>query len=160
MNGTICQICKQPVRNYMCIECIGTGIKDWLPFMHIRGFMKFHRLFSEQFTYDYAVFKGRNSCLKCKKDMQHPVCPYCYINEVFLWIKERDVTLAALFINVFRFDFEGSGHREFHDLEEFEPLTGEEERNMDEGICEECECYSAELREQDGKWLCELCEEE
>ena len=58
------------------------------------------------------------------------------------------------------FDFEDSGHKEFPTLERSQPISEEENKIMDEGICEVCECYSGELKEIEGKWVCESCVEE
>ena len=160
MGAIICQMCKQPVKNFVCINCIGADIKNWLPSMHQRGFVEFHELISSQFSYEQGDLSGRSRCLLCERNEIRPVCSFCYTNEVFLWLTERDSNLAQVFSNVFNYDFEGSGHREFEGLHGFQPVIEIEDELLDEGICEECECFSSELRQSNGKWVCETCSED
>lgn len=153
-------MCKQSIKNFVCVDCIGTDIREWLPYMHQSGFEKFHGLLTNQFVVDYDDTQGKTKCLQCRKIVKTPICSFCYTNEIFLWLNDRDSRLASVFTNVFDFDFENSGHKEFRGMEGFVPINEPGEFILDEGICEECECFSSELSEKDGKWVCENCKEE
>ena len=51
----------------MCVNCIGTDIREWLPSMHQSGFEKFHGLLTNQFVVDYDDTQGKTKCLQCRK---------------------------------------------------------------------------------------------
>ena len=160
MNGIVCQVCKEPVWNSLCSECIAENIVQWLPQELISEFRGFHNQISNNFINKTPDLRGRHNCLSCKNAMRASMCPYCYTNEIYHWLLDKDPKLAERFVKVFNFDFEDSGYKEFQDLEGIHPLIGDSEEGMDMGICEECECFSSELRESNGKWVCEDCTED
>jgi len=157
MDVTLCQMCKEPIWNFVCVDCIANDVRQWLPTQHTKGFKTFHRLFTKHFDYNYVDARTYKYCIHCRNLITVPICPYCYTNEVYQWIRTRDGNLASLFTTVFKFDFEGAGHKEYMALEGFMPIEEDSNEKLDEGICEVCECYSSNLREVEGKWVCESC---
>lgn len=157
MDAPMCRLCKEPIWNFLCVDCIGSNITQWLPEPQINDFKGFHHMFSSTFSLYGDV---KNHCLHCKNYLTVPVCPYCYTNEVYQWLSQKDASLAQAFVMVFNFDFEGSGYKEFTGLQGIQPLEGEKREGSDEGFCEECECYSPDLHEKENKWTCESCRED
>lgn len=155
MEIQICKICKEPIWNFLCAECLARDIREWLPSKYKGFFFGFHRFFSKSFPSDFNN-NGSVACLHCKS-RELSVCPYCYTNEVFHWLKGKNSDLAHSFKRIFSFDFEGTGYKEVLGMEDMIPITENMVVTGNQGICDECGEYSDELALMDGKWVCSDC---
>jgi hypothetical protein len=148
-------MCKDPIWSFICIDCLAKDIKQWLPHqLSFSFFQEFHNPFSVHFNNIYAGFEY---CVNCKSLTQASICPYCYINEVFLWLKNKNPGLAGKIVKMIPSDFlvtelDGCRHKD-----DVYPITESKYKKTDIGICESCESYSDELALIDGKWLCKQC---
>ena len=149
----ICQICKEPIWNFLCIDCLKEDISKWLPTRIAPVFKEFHSNFSSYFR----SMTSHGLCMHCKSMKNKPVCPYCYTNEIYHWLKREDSDLASRFMKLFFFDFGGSGFAENVRMDNLVPITGEGEDGKDSGICDECGEYSEELDLKEGSWVCRAC---
>jgi hypothetical protein len=146
-NLSVCQICKEPVWNFICPDCIAPAVKDFLPSSFDRKFEEFHSSF---------LFPFRNSelriakCLECRRPAEFTVCPYCYTNEIHAWLVKINQPLADRFIKIFSFGFDRCR------LLPREPITGDV-GGEEAGICDECGEYSESLVLLDGEWICRDC---
>jgi hypothetical protein len=160
MEVSLCQLCKEPIWNFLCVNCLSRAVGKWLPGVYAAEFSRFHNNIARHFHYDYRDSKGYNYCIRCKNAIESPVCPYCYINEVFLWLRGKNPDLASVFIKIFNFDFEKSGHKDFIGIHATaEPITEDGTEHEELGICDECGEYSDELRVANGRWVCLQCSE-
>lgn len=152
---SLCQICKEPIWNFLCIDCLERHIKRWLPVKLSSDFEKFHNTFSRYFR----SFLNSEYCMHCKSYKDKPVCPYCYTNEVYHWLKGENRDLAFMFMNVFSFDFERSGFEEPVKMENLIPISENREIQRQSGICDECGEYSEELGRTENGLSCTGCME-
>lgn len=149
MQVSICQICKEPIWTFICSECLARDIKNWLPKKLSIGFSKFNRNFIRHFHYKFFS-SSQLPCLHCKQIKQAPVCAFCYIREVFVWLKDKNMDLANTLLKL----------TSIADIsEDFQPVTEFKRENLEEGICEYCGMFSHELVFQSGKWICKECGE-
>jgi len=151
---SVCQICKEPIWNFFCPDCLATDIKKWLPVSLASQFDAFHKHLLSYFH--SGLNNAFNWCLNCKTLKEASICPYCYTNEVIYWLKDKNVSLANKFAQLFPFDFEKIGHKEFFRTH-IHPITDKAPLNMQFGICDCCGEYSDELVNIDGEWVCEKC---
>lgn len=153
---SVCQICKEPIWNFFCPDCLADDIKKWLPAQLSQPFSAFHNHFSGYFRSN--LNSAFNWCLNCKTQKEASVCPYCYTNEVIYWLKDQNPQLANKFAQLFPFDFEKIGHKEFFRTHHH-PITDTEDlpERKRFGICDSCGEYSDELVSKDGEWVCEEC---
>lgn len=150
---SVCKICKEPIWNFFCPDCLAEDIKNWLPF-HTRGnFDTFHRQFSGYFHSNLDT--AFSWCLKCKNLKEASICPYCYANETVYWLKSVDPALANRFARFFPFDFEKIGHNAL--LKTTNPPIDTRVKSQQFGICDSCGEYSDELECVEGEWVCEDC---
>ncbi|MFQ5648064.1 MAG: hypothetical protein ACE5FW_02400 [Candidatus Aenigmatarchaeota archaeon] len=117
-------------------------------------FGAFHKHFAGYFHSN--LNSAFNWCLNCKTLKEASVCPYCYTNEVIYWLKDKNVSLANKFAQLFPFDFEKIGHKEFFRTH-IHPITDGVPLNKQFGICDSCGEYSDELVNTDGEWVCDKC---
>ncbi len=150
----LCQICKEPIWNFLCIDCLRTDISRWLPSSFASEFEEFHTTFSRYFK---SVFSYAEYCMHCKSYKDKPVCPYCYTNEVYHWLKGKSSDLAARFIKLFFFDFENSGFAENVKTENLVPITEDMDIEKESGICDECGEYAEDLNLTERGWVCREC---
>lgn len=152
----ICQICKEPIWNFFCLDCLAEDIKGWLPVNLKPEFKKFQNQFITYFGLNLDA--GTSFCLNCKDRKEASICPYCYSNEVISWLKMQDKGLAKKFKQIFPFDFEKIGHKEFFRVHGFvKPITRNEVIKRRFGICDKCGEYNNNLRYKTGEWICESC---
>lgn len=151
----ICQICKEPIHNFVCIDCLAGDIKKWLPEHIVSRFLRFNEMFLEYFHYphDHEV---NTHHLVCNARGKSSICLYCYINEVFQWLNIQNKRVAMKFIKLFSFGFEKKGFRDITKANP-QPITELTKEGEEFGICDECGEYSDELRHIDGKWVCKEC---
>jgi hypothetical protein len=147
-------MCKEPVWNFICSDCLSDSLKKWLPDQYMYQYAIFHDTLANHFKFKTLE---ENKCLSCSSYDGFTICPYCYTNEVFQWLKGFNKRLAEDFVNMFRFDFEGSGFKNSLTRSDAEPITEEENPKEEFGICDDCGEYSEELVYFDGEWVCKNC---
>jgi hypothetical protein len=148
MNMEICQICKEPIWSFLCLDCLADQISGWLPGKVSSKFSKFNKDFIRHFHYR---FSGGSSlvCLNCKNPKIASVCMYCYMDEVMDWLRNVNSDLAARL----------KAMLPSSSIQKIEPITHTRADKTDEGLCEHCETYSDELVSNNGRWVCKECEE-
>jgi len=151
----ICQLCREPIWNFLCINCLGDNIKRWLPENFCEQFSKFHTEIKNHFH--TFIADNYEPCIDCRKTSETPLCPYCYTHEVYHWISPINSDLARTFSKIFFFyPFEGTEEIKT----ESSPIT--ETGNLREinGLCDNCDQYSETLVKSGKGWNCEMCREE
>ncbi len=153
-NISVCKICKEPIWNFICINCLGNDIRRLLPDELSEKFSKFHENFLRYFHSDYDELI---SCLKCKLSDAPPICIDCYLNEIFTHFRHANDSVIKSIRKKFQFDFEK--HERI--MREHETLSITEDRPpaRRSGICDDCGEYSEGLKKSNGLWLCEDCTE-
>ncbi len=150
---SVCQICKEPIWNFFCSDCLADDIKHSLPGGLQTGFASFHRQFTGYFHSNLDT--TFNWCLNCKTLKEASICPYCYGNEVVYWLKAHSPGLAKRIIRLLPWDF-GRVKTEAPVNPDIEPIDTEVKRTQF-GICDGCGEYSDGLESKEGEWLCEDC---
>ncbi|MEM5781741.1 MAG: hypothetical protein QXD43_00915 [Candidatus Aenigmatarchaeota archaeon] len=158
----ICKLCLEPLFNFICVDCLADSIKKFLFFENsqlLKEFELFHKKFLRFFSSHSLEKMAR--CVKCKRIFDVMACPYCYINELFWWLFEKDLNLARKLAQFFNFDFLGTGY--ILKLRKFEPVIIDEDKEIflsEIGICESCGQVYDDLKKINGEWLCESCRDE
>lgn len=156
---SLCKLCLEPISNFICVECLKKEIYHWLEFSKsnlAEDFKEIHITITKHFPADEIKI----NCLKCKEVVSTLVCPWCYVNEVFSWLFRKNVYLAYKFVQIFNFDFLGTGYisptdtpaRKFHAV-----IISERSNVEDTSICDGCGQVADSLREENGFFLCESC---
>jgi hypothetical protein len=151
MKIAICQICKDPIWSFLCLDCLARQLSGWFPRKISIDFLKFHRNFVRYFQ--SGLLSDSDSslrCLNCKRVGVASVCPFCYVTEVVEWLRDVNMDMSARLARLLPF-----GARQ----QKIEPITGLGRQKFDQGICELCETYSEMLVLRNGKWVCKECEE-
>ena len=82
MEATICQICKEPTGNMVCIACLAEDIRCWLPGSLSFDFQRFTERLLEtfQYTHDGADRHLRHTAhgFMCSSAGCGTVCLHCY----------------------------------------------------------------------------------
>ena len=150
---SMCQICKEPIWNFFCPDCLSRNIKKWVPENIRSSFEGFHKQFTAYF--ESNLDNAFNWGLKCKGLREASICPFCYMNEVIYWLKSVNTRLANVFARLFPFDFDKIGHKAL--LKTINPPIDSEIKSMQVGICDTCGEYSDELECEEGEWICSDC---
>lgn len=151
MDTTICQICREPIWNFLCISCLSDDIKKWLPKAYSQTFGKFHQVIENHF---FTSPDNYEPCLNCGLLSEAPICPHCYTHEVYHWIKKQNRNLARNFSKIFFFyKFEGSELFK-SSVPPVSELTNAKES---QGVCDTCGEYADNLMKKDPGWTCESC---
>lgn len=140
METVVCKICGEAGLNFLCMQCVGKDVADFLPKPMRKGFGGFHRAFSLTLS-SGPMQNDAVACLNCRSTQESPICPECYAEEVSSWLEERSPAVAKKFLKTFSFDTR-------------ESETVEEEGF---GICDECGDYGEDLVFADGEWMCHEC---
>lgn len=152
----VCQLCREPIWNFLCIDCLGENIKRWLPNDFGQQFVRFHQSLKSHFhTFIASNFEP---CLDCNMLNETPICPHCYTHEAYHWISTINTDTAAKFSKIFFFyPFEGS---EFVKSDS-QPIdaSGTQPKNGF-GMCDNCGEYSDNLELAGNGWCCEICAEQ
>lgn len=147
-NLSICQLCKEPVWNFICPDCIAKGINSFLPSHFSDSFRQFHSSFMSHFS-DSGFSK--NTCLSCKTESL-AACPYCYTSEVHSWLENENAPMAEKFMSVFSFGFDNHTFQNSNTI----PIKGDV-KEEEFGVCDECGEYADELMFLEGEWICKGC---
>lgn len=146
----LCKLCREPISNFICIECLEKQISGMIPENLRAGFSEFHRVL-------YGHFRSKTDrfmpCLKCRISDAPHICMPCYLNEVHSWFRENRL-LRKLRRNL-SLDFEAlkinlKNHSAL-------PITEIETHRRDSGICDECGEYSENLVLFNSEWVCREC---
>jgi hypothetical protein len=161
MDVPVCQICRDPVWSFICPDCLGRDIGEWLPKGLSLKFSRFHRFLVDSFspkTYK-PIFV---SCIRCKRKSVATICPFCYMVEVFHWLKTRNLGLAMKLVKFLPLarDWEISETNGCVLKAGFRPITEMCCDRTQFGLCDECGEYSDELVLENGNWVCRECTKE
>ncbi len=157
MEVYLCQLCKEPIWNFVCIECLAEDIRLWLPGPLSSSFRRFTDVLL--FTFHYSHNDGDHHLrhtargFVCNSRGRGSVCLYCYLNEAYQWLKEEDTVMAEKFLNLFNFGMRSAFEETL--LARPEPIDPREQLRM-EGFCEECESLAEVTLTNEG-WVCEDC---
>lgn len=158
MDVPVCQICKDPVWSFICPDCLGKDIGEWLPKRLSAKFSKFHGFLVDSFSpKNYKpVFVP---CIKCKSRTVATICPFCYITETFQWLKDKNAILADKLVKLLPLanDWEISESGGCVWKAGFVPVTEMACNKTQFGLCDDCGEYSEELVLDNKKWVCEDC---
>ena len=149
MDLTLCKICKEPIWNFLCVDCIAEDVKKVLPKRSLKGFSAFHRGIVENFysPYDHTY------CLKCKHTNPVAVCPYCYLTEMLSSVSNKEPILVKRLVRFL--PFFGHPYRE----EDARTITELKNEKRVYGMCDECGEISEFLERTEKDWVCEDCKE-
>ncbi len=155
-DAIICQICREPVWNFLCIDCLSKDVSQWLPKAFSQQFSTFHHDVKTQFH--TFIADNYEPCLNCERLNESPVCPYCYTHEVYHWLATTNPDIAKNFGKIFFFyPFEGS---EFIKSDRG-PIEATKNVVVSPGICDSCTEYSESLLHAvGGGAFCETCRDE
>lgn len=157
----VCKLCYEPIFNFICFDCLERDTERFLNLVSPELLNEFQTLqfsISTHFSFPYSQEK----CIKCNNQISTPICPWCFINEVYFWLLEKDYLLAKFFSRMFNFDFLGTGYPGIipNMVRKFEPvIISERTERTDIGICDNCGQSVSELFEIEGNWVCESCRE-
>jgi len=151
----ICQICKEPIHNFVCIDRLADDIGKWLPSDLSSHFAGFNKQFLGIFSHTPHADLG-NHHIVCNSEFTSNICLHCYVNEVFQWLAGKNKAVANRFRRLFSF---GMDKKDFREVMLARPRPIMEMENMGEefGICDECGEYTDELKLLNGRWVCQEC---
>jgi hypothetical protein len=150
----ICQLCKEPIQNYVSLRTLGKEIEAWLPSPESGMFSAFHRDFLGAFRYP-----DRPALRHIITNRQGPmICVYCYANEAFQFLNGVSKPIARRFRRFFSFGMRKEDFREII-LSHAQPVSGGDEPAGIHGICDSCGEPSDGLRSSESGWVCEDCNE-
>lgn len=149
MDLVLCKICKEPIWNFLCVDCLAKDVKKVIPKWLLKDFFLFHRRMVKNFHSYY----DRTYCLKCKHESYVVVCPYCYLNEALSEMSKKAPILAKKLVRSLPFFKHPYTKKEARTITEFT------NRKTTYGVCDECGEYSEYLEKTDRGWLCENCRE-
>ncbi len=149
----VCQICKEPINNFVNIDRLSSDISRWLPGSLSDRFMEFNAWFMGMF---HCPIEIKHHHIVSHSRKSGNICLYCYINEVFQWLMLQDKTIARRFRRIFSFGMNTGDFREII-KSHAEPIS--EVVNVEDqfGVCDECGEYADELRLVNGRWICREC---
>ena len=154
----ICKICLEPINSFLCIDCLGNDVHKWLSSTKpelIKDFLAYHKVFHKHFSSD----ENQEKCIKCGRMIDTVLCPYCYANEIFWLIMNKDAKVASKFAKIFNFDFDGPGYLFNTKTRNLSTIIIDKPNMPDMNICENCGQSYDNLKRVNGNWLCESCRE-
>ena len=89
-----CVLCKEPVTNPVCQDCLAEAIEQWLHEAAPEKIASLHEE-TEMIKSPYGV-----NCIRCKQAFE--ICTYCYTRHIFNWL--HDGKLQLEFLEFFNFD--------------------------------------------------------
>jgi len=151
----ICQICKEPINSFVCLERLSEDIRGWLPEALSSRFAGFNDWFLKLFSYGYDAGLEHHGMVRGGMG-KGSVCLYCYVNEVFQWLLGEDKAVARRFRKLFSF---GMGKTDFREITKAnaEPISSSVNHEREFGICDECGEYAEDLKLRSGRWVCSGC---
>jgi hypothetical protein len=149
MDLALCKMCKEPIWNFLCVDCMGKDVRKVLPEGLLKDFDLFHRRIVESFH----SFYDHTFCLKCRHENPVVVCPYCYVKEMLSLFSGKEPILAkkvARLIPYFRHPYRKEDARAITELHNGKTAYG---------MCDECGECSESLERRGNGWVCEGCRE-
>jgi len=161
MSVFICQMCKEPISNFICTNRLAMSIRDWLPSKHVDEFTRFHNSIVYYFNADHCEFgysheQHNSKNIVCAKRDKASVCAFCYISEVYEWLKERNENVAEQFLQVFSLGYKKIRYKSQDKIVK-DAITESKVWEKDSGICDDCGEFSDELKIDNGTWVCKAC---
>lgn len=161
MSVFICQICKEPVTNFICPNRLAASINNWMPSRFTDGFIKFHNTFSKHFSTDYCDFSQTfDQCdsnnMICKGRHKMRVCAFCYLSEVYDWLSNKNKVISEQFLQMFSLGYKKARYK-FRGRAIRQPVADIRVWKTDNGLCDECGEYSESLKRNKGEWVCRSC---
>ncbi len=151
MEAVICQLCREPIWNFLCTSCLSDTVNKWMPATLVPEFNGLNNTINQ---YLKTTPDNYEPCLKCDRLNETALCPHCYTHEVFHWLKGRNVELAGVFSKIFfYYKFEGAELL----LSNTPPLTNGKNKRESDGSCDNCGSESTYLNNLEGEWYCETC---
>ncbi|NIO22196.1 MAG: hypothetical protein GTN76_16085 [Candidatus Aenigmarchaeota archaeon] len=147
MDLSLCKICKEPIWNFLCVDCIAEDVKKVIPREAIENFSAFHRGFAGNFNSHY----DHTYCLKCRHENSVTICPYCYLTEMLSMLSDREPILAKRMVRLLPF------YRHPYSERDARTLTELSNEKTAFGMCDECGESCESLEKKDNGWLCEDC---
>ena len=149
----VCQLCREPIWNFLCVDCISKNVEKWLPKVFSQQFIKFHQEIKSHFQ---TTADNYEPCLDCSSLSESPICPHCYTHEAYHWLSAKNPKIAENFQKLFFFyPFEGSEHIK----SETDPIGETQNKKIIRGFCDTCSEYSENLEQSQEGWCCESCME-
>jgi hypothetical protein len=148
----ICKMCKEPIWNYFCVDCLSKCVHGVLPDDLRDQYADFHQNIIRHFGHELH----KEPCINCKQESNVSVCPYCYSNEVFYWLLKTDPIAAKRIMRMLPI-FKHHYPREFINMDFVDAITEVKNMKPTEGICDRCGEFSENLKETDDGWVCEEC---
>lgn len=146
----ICKICREPIQNFICVDCVASDIHEWLPHRTSRKFSGFHR----EFLHHFQSWTDLELCVGCKGINSTTICLYCYTREFFHWLRKRNPPLARKSIQVFFPLYEIAGNQRINEhRHEHLELN---DTGYSEELCDSCGEWAI-LKEHNSEWRCEHC---
>lgn len=149
MDFALCKICKEPIWNFLCVDCIAKDAKKVLPKRSMKDFSVFHRRIVENFYSHY----DHTYCLKCRHENPVTLCPYCYISEMIHMISRKEPIMAKRFVRFLPF------FRHPYSEKDARTITELKNEKTAYGMCDECGETSESLERTENGWVCEDCRE-
>lgn len=110
-NQTVCIGCGEAITNPVCPSCLDRNISEWSAMNGVTIGVKPLRK-----DLGYTDVDGTR-CIKCGDNMHF--CPYCYTEDVLVWLQYNKPGLVDEFMRFFNFDLGGHGYskcKEFNSL--------------------------------------------
>jgi len=147
MEPVICKMCKEPIWNFMCVDCIANDAEKALPERFQKDFSDLHKSIVENFysSYDHTF------CLKCRHSNPVAVCPYCYITEVLSLLSGKEPIFVKRLVRLLPF------YRHPYSESDSKTITEFRNKKTAHGVCDECGETSESLERMDNGWVCEDC---
>ena len=154
----ICNICHEHIWSFICNDCLAEDVGNLL-LEDLDKFEDFHQEVKAAFSSEHI---GYLRCMSCKEWKQAPICMYCYLGEVYHWLKGSYPELAEQVARMLPLQ-KGSEFSEVHGIrlkKEAKPLSDGDEplERVEFGLCDVCGEYSDELVTRDSGWVCKSCE--
>jgi recombinational DNA repair protein RecR len=142
------------------VNCLEDSVQKWLNSKP--EILNDFKNFSQNLKAIFESSVEEEKCIICGRKTGTIICPYCYTKEVFDFLFSKDKSLGENFIKIFNFDFLKVGHSSKTILTKnlMPIIIAEKEKESDINICENCGNQSEDLREVNGSYICEVCEDE
>jgi hypothetical protein len=109
----ICIECSESIFNPICPVCIANEIEAWLKAENLAEKAKviFRDAMNKILTANSKLEGESSRCIICKEKDDY-MCPYCFTEKIYDFLKEKNVSAEVIrkFIEIFNFDFDRTGY--------------------------------------------------
>ena len=98
-----CIGCHEAITNPICQDCLTRDIKSWLNKKHPAIVTLFNKFVSNSIRIKEGI-----TCVSCGNKMT--LCPYCFTEDVYYWVREVAPDLIESYLVHFNFDLEHKGY--------------------------------------------------